>query len=207
MKSFYVGPLWGNVCSEVLMLPELQGGRIHFFGTYGFFGTSGREVVDWLNSHKEKLELRFNKSRFEEYFLVTSNLANEKNYHFRRWINPLSGIVSCISSYGIKSFELFDDPENLYKKLLVNIEEAGHLSFYKELEDNLFPKMIEDLIEQSIETRNAFKFLKIYDETGQVVKEIEFQTDFLTAYLSETLRSIEQFSMQPLSFDITASEV
>lgn len=202
MKNFYVGPLWGNVCSELLILPELKGGRIHFFGAYGFFGTEGLEVVDWLNLHKNKAELRFNKSRFEEYFLVLSNLASEKNYNFRRWINPLSGIVSCVSSYGIMPSEVFEDPENLHKKLIVNIEEAGHLSFYKGLEENLFPPIVEDLIEQSIRNREAFKLLKIYDEKGQVAHTIEFKTDFLNIHLTKILESIEHFSESSLTGEV-----
>lgn len=197
MKNIYIGPLWGNVCRELLTLKELQGAQAHFFGGYNFFGTDGLKVVDWLNTHKSEIELKFNKSRFENYFLVTCNLSNEKNYNFRRWINPLSGIVSAVQSYGIEASDFFDDPENIYNALLKKIDEVGHLPFYQKLENQLFPKVVEDLIEQSIETRDAFKVLKIYDEQGEVIYSLEFQNDFLKAYLEKTLDLIERYAHTP----------
>lgn len=52
------------------------------------------------------------------------------------------------------------------------------MPFYQKLEDQLIPKIVEVSIEQSIETRDAFKFLKIYDEQGRVVRSLEFKNDF-----------------------------
>lgn len=194
MKKIYIGPLWGKLPSDLLSAQELQGAEIFFYGGYNFFDSSDAHLINRLEENKDKLPLRFNLSRFEEYFLIACDLITEKNYSFKRWINPLSGILSLMDLYKVRVFDFFDHPEAIHHSLLPQLEKAGHLNFYKALESGLFPLKIENLIEESIQNREAFKELCIYNEEGEVIISKKMDSSFLSQYIEKTLKIIADYS-------------
>lgn len=196
MINVFVGPLWANQCEELIRPFLNERYNINFYGGYNFFGKHGLETIDWLLVIKSKHPIKLRMSRFEEHFLITANILSEKNFNFRRWINPFSGIISAIESYHLATQEIFENPEKLHEKLRDQILKCGHFDFYQSLESNsIFPVDVLSKIENSILTRLAFEQLSIYDEKGEVLSTIKIDNALIDQYLSHVQSELDRFSI------------
>ena len=121
--TLFTGPLWGQ--SEILLKSSYitSNEPLVLYGGYVFFDNGSKQAIDQLFYLKQKhSNLILNQSRFESYFLTLANRNPEKNYSFKRWINPMSGILAAMDNYDISAQELFEDPENINVVLNLKIE-------------------------------------------------------------------------------------
>lgn len=198
-STVFLGPLWGN--SQLINSSKVASinNPLVFYGGYLFFSNSSDDEIQKLLTLEEKRKnVHFNLSRFEEYFLTIAGFQEEKNYQFRRWINPLSGILSATEYYGISTEELFATPENISLKLKKDIKFKKDLIFYEKLQPNLIPPSVLVQIENSIESKDAFKQLSLYDSSGNCLEKLAFPEMIVDSYVSKCHESIGKFERRGL---------
>lgn len=196
MSDFFLSPFWGQTDCLKQLSPILENGeRVVLCGGYLHFSTGTRNVIDHLINLKIKYpKIVFAKSRFEEEFLIASDLSDEKNYHFKRWINPFSGIFSCIESYGLSASDYLKDPEAFSLELKYQIEQCEHDKFYTQLIEQAVPKNILDVIDQSIREQRSFREVILFRENLKKESVFNLEEDFLERYLTKTHATLKDFS-------------
>lgn len=197
IKRVYVGPLWGHFPSLLTSSDFIKSHEVVFFGGFQFFNYQTKDTVDQLIHLTDKSQnVKMNRSRFEESFLVLAGLAEEKNYHFRHWLNPFSGILSAVESYGMSAHQIVKSPASAGDELSSQIRAKEHFRFYQSLLPKLINENVEKLIEKSISDRTSFQNISIYDEAGKIVAQESQKPQLLQNYINQTLMKIDQISQE-----------
>ena len=192
--TIFLGPLWGH--SKIINTSKIisVSNPLVFFGGYLFFYKSEEDEIQNLLKLKEcRNNILFNLSRFEDYFLTIAGINEEKNYQFKRWINPLSGILSAVEYYGITSDEIFAAPENIFSNLQSAIKLKNDEDFYGSLQSDLLPTKVLMEIEKSIGNKEAFSYLSLYDSDGVCLEKLPFSEKLIENYVTKCHDSIQRF--------------
>lgn len=196
MSNFFLSPFWGQIDCLKQLSPYLDNGeRVVLCGGYLHFSAGTKSTIDQLINLKTKHpNLIFAKTRFEEEFLVASDLKPEKNYHFKRWINPFSGIFSCIESYGLPVSDYLKDPEMFSLQLRQRIVENGHAEFFMHLIEDAVPQNVAEAIDQSIKQQSSFREVILYADNLKKEGQFALEKDFLVKYLIKAHSTLKDFS-------------
>lgn len=196
MSNFFLSPFWGQIDCLKQLSPYLDNGdRVVLCGGYLHFSAGTKNTIDQLINLKIKHPtLIFAKTRFEEELLVASDLSPEKNYHFKRWINPFSGLFSCIESYGLSVSDYLSDPEVFSLQLRQRIIESGHEDFFTDLREEVIPQNVLEVIDQSIREQSSFREVVLYGDNLKKAGRFVLEKDFLAKYLRKTQSTLKDFS-------------
>ena len=194
--NLFLGPLWGQVEILEFLKPFLDDEKpITFYGGYLHFSDSRSDVIEKLSIIKMKYpHTIFSRSRFETELLILAGLAQEKNYHFKRWVNPFSGIFSCIKYYELSEKDFLNDPEKFSEKLKQKIIINGHLGFYQSLIDEKINQTIMSGFEAEITSFKAFNTINLYDNDTKLVSGWKSRSGIISSYLKYSQSILEEFA-------------
>ncbi len=190
-EKVYVGPIWGQVCLLEDIFSKTPNHEVVFFGGYFHFSEPNSNIANFFLKHREASS--FNISRFENEILVLMNFQEEKNYHFKRWINPFSGILSFLKTYNTSLEAFLADPERLNETIEKKMNHEVDYLFLKSWTKNNLPDAVELQIENSIEDKTAFKKLSVYRANGETFFELKFKENILENYISDSLEKLKEY--------------
>lgn len=191
----YIGPIWGqiNILNQAHSLKSSN--ELVFYGAYAFFSNQNGKILSDLMYLSQQRQVHFNLSRFEESFLILAGQQPEKNYHFKRWINPFSGIFAQLAIYGISFNQTFNNVENIASKIWYKVLENKHENFYSSLQKNLLPSVVVKKIEKSIEDGSAFRELTLYAEDGAVLEKVNLDYSLITRHIESITKDLATFEV------------
>lgn len=196
MTDFLLGPIWGH--SEILkqLIPYLESGKsVVLCGGYLHFSRHNENIINDLIRLKDKYpNVSFAKSRFEVELMIAAGLSPEKNYHFQRWINPFSGLLSCIEFYGLSVQDYFRDPEAFAPQLQQRIKFSGHEDFFQNLKAEIVPASMLKIIDENIQDKSAFRSVTLFTKELKPEKSWRLKEDLLEGYLVQSKSSLREFT-------------
>ena len=190
-EKVYVGPIWGQVNLLEEIFSKTTDHEVVFFGGYFHFSESNSNIAKFFLNHREVSS--FNLSRFENEILVLMNLQEEKNYHFKRWINPFSGILSFLNAYNTSLEALLADSERINETIEKKMNREVDYFFLKSWTEIKLPEAVDLKIENSIKDKTAFKKLSVYRASGETLFELKFKDNILENYISHSLEKLKEY--------------
>ena len=190
-EKVYVGPIWGQVNLLEEIFSQTSDHEVIFFGGYFHFSEPNSSIAQKFSNLSDSAS--FNLSRFENEILVLMNLQEERNYHFKRWINPFSGILSFLGTYNTSLEEFLSDSERINEILEKKMNNEVDYFFLKSWSNQELPEAVKLQIENSIEDRTAFRKLSVYFASGEKCFELNFKKDVLENYISDSLEKLREY--------------
>lgn len=195
MAQLYLSPFWGQVdCLKKILACSGTGYHVVVCGGYLHFSNNLENPLhDLIKLRREYPNIILAKTRFEEEFMISADLAPERNYHFKRWVNPFSGIFSCITAYGLSIEDYLGEPDVFSNKLNQKILSEKHENFFNELKEGLIPEKVLNAIDASIHDQRAFREVYLFDSDGQVKQKWDLPPGLLQDYLKHSQSVLKGF--------------